>query len=132
MKNNCLISLAIVTLLLLITACSPQTSEEKVVSEDKAFPSEAADKESTASSTVENSIIINNFKFNPQELIIAAGTEVTWMQEDTASHTIVSDGLFDSEVLNKGESFSFTFTNTGEYNYNCGIHPSMTGTVIVK
>ncbi len=132
MKQNILFGLMIVVILLLIAACSPQVIPEKSAPTEKALPTETANTESTAISTGENTITINNFKFDPQELIVAVGTEVTWMQEDTASHTIVSDGLFESEVLNKGESFSFTFTNPGEYNYNCGIHPSMTGTVIVK
>ena len=79
-----------------------------------------------------NTIIIDNFAFEPDELIIDAGTEVIWKQNDDVAHTIVSEGLIKSEILNKGDEFSFTFSEKGEYGYSCGIHPSMKGKVIVR
>jgi len=70
------------------------------------------------------------------------GSMVTWRNEDTVPHTATSgivennvpkpDGAFDSEFLNKGQSFSFVFDKTGEYDYYCLIHPYMTGKVIVN
>ena len=91
----------------------------------------------TASSTVSpvsnNIITIQNFAFSPSVLEIKAGQKVTWKQNDSAPHSIVSsDNLFTSSVLDKGGEFSFTFNGVGEYGYHCGIHPSMTGKIIVK
>jgi len=31
-----------------------------------------------------------------------------------------------------GDTFSHTFTESGQYNYFCSIHPWMTGTIIVN
>lgn len=131
MKNNFLIVLAIIAVLLLITACSSQVIPEKSAPE-KTLPTESIDTESTPLPSAKDIILINNFAFEPQELGVKAGTEVTWENNQNVAHTLVSSGLFESGVLNKGETFSFTFNIIGEYDYYCGIHPSMTGTVIVK
>ena len=89
----------------------------------------------TKTSNVErgdNEIIINNFAFNPSELTVNSGTAVTWKNAHNVVHTVVSQNLFESKTLNKGDEFAFTFNTPGEYNYYCSIHPSMGGKVIVK
>ena len=76
---------------------------------------------------------ISNFSFNPAVLTIKAGTKVTWVNNDSTSHTVTSDSgnLLNSPTLATGQSFSFVFPTTGTINYHCSIHPSMKGTVIV-
>lgn len=37
-----------------------------------------------------------------------------------------------SGLLNKGDSYSLTFTKAGEYEYHCIIHPEMVGTINVR
>lgn len=79
------------------------------------------------------SVTIQNFAFSPATLTIAKGTIVTWTNQDSASHTIASDtSSFFSQSLSTGQSFSFTFSQTGTFPYHCGIHPSMTATIIVQ
>jgi plastocyanin len=39
--------------------------------------------------------------------------------------------LFDSGIVKPGSTFEFTFSNAGDYNYFCTIHPWMMGQVIV-
>ena len=41
------------------------------------------------------------------------------------------DQKFDSELYNLGESWSFTFDESGTYDYFCTIHPWMIGKVTV-
>jgi len=83
-----------------------------------------------------NTISIKNFAFDPPALTVKTGTEVTWMNNDGAPHTIVSDAgspaAFTSDPLSSGASFSFTFTRPGMYTYHCSIHPSMEGTITVQ
>lgn len=76
------------------------------------------------------SVSIKNFAFNPEILTVKAGTIVTWTNNDSAPHQIKSS-TFNSAVLNNGQNFKFTFSATGEYNYSCSIHPSMTSKIIV-
>ena len=64
-------------------------------------------------------------------LVVKAGTQVTWVNRDNTQHTTTSNsGLWDSGILNPGQSFSFTFNTPGTYSYICNVHP-MTGVVIV-
>jgi len=81
------------------------------------------------------SVNIMNFTFQPTPLPIAAGTTVTWTNQDTADHTTTSDtGVWDSGVatpLKKGDTFQFTYKEVGTFPYHCDIHPHMHGTVVV-
>lgn len=78
-----------------------------------------------------NAVNIQNFAFSPSSLIVTKGTTVTWTNNDSAPHQIKS-ATVNSEVLNKGATFSFTFNDVGTFDYICSIHPSMTGTIIVQ
>lgn len=76
----------------------------------------------------------NSYNLNPIE--IKVGDTVTWINNDSSPHTVTSssnDGsiTFDSDVLRRGETFSFTFDKEGQYPYLCTLHPSMVGTVVV-
>jgi plastocyanin len=80
----------------------------------------------------EITIEIVDFAFDPAEVEIAPGTTVTWVNNDSAPHTATSDdGVFDSGTLEPGDSFSFTFEDTGTFAYHCDIHPNMTATITV-
>jgi plastocyanin len=81
----------------------------------------------------ETFVNINNFAFIPSSLNIRKGTKVTWVNNDSVPHTITSDSgnLLQSPTLSPGQSFSFTFTTAGNYNYHCSIHTSMESAVIV-
>ena len=93
-----------------------------------------------------NSITIKLIAFRPTELEVAAGTDVTWIQDDVASHTVTSgvvetlggsatakpDGKFDSGTIKPGENFAFTFREAGDFPFFCSVHPAtMTGVVRV-
>ena len=64
--------------------------------------------------------------------LLKAGTTVTWKNEDDIPHTVVSTTkAFRSKALDTDDSFSFTFTTPGTYEYFCSLHPHMVGTVVV-
>jgi len=82
-----------------------------------------------------NSVSIAGFKFNPGTTTVKAGETVVWTQKDSAPHTVTSISgpeSFDSGTLNKGQTFSQTFTTPGTYKYQCSIHPTMRGTILVE
>jgi nitrite reductase (NO-forming) len=66
-------------------------------------------------------------------LEVAVGDTVTWTNEDAAMlHTATAvDGTFDSGFLSEGESWSYTFTEEGEFEHLCTPHPWMRAKVIV-
>jgi plastocyanin len=81
------------------------------------------------------SVKIDNFVFQPKELVIRAGTTVTWQNADDVPHTATSKDdpqTFDSGALDTDDKFSFTFNKPGKYTYYCKVHTHMTGVVIVK
>jgi predicted lipoprotein with Yx(FWY)xxD motif/plastocyanin len=77
------------------------------------------------------SVDIKNFSFG-RALTVPVGTTVVWTNQDDMAHTVTATGgAFDSGNIDKGQTFSFTFTKAGAYDYTCTIHPSMKGTVTV-
>jgi plastocyanin len=93
----------------------------------------AATANATATNPSANQVSIDNFTFSPQTLTVVVGASVTWLNRDDVPHSVVSnDKLFKSELLDTDEKYSFKFTKPGEYSYFCGIHPHMTGKIVVK
>ena len=77
---------------------------------------------------------IDNFTFSPKTLTVAPGTTVKWTNRDDIPHTVVSDdkATFKSKLLDTDDSFSFTFSKPGTYDYFCSLHPHMTAKVVVQ
>jgi len=77
---------------------------------------------------------IDNFTFNPQTVTVKAGTTVTWTNKDDIPHGIAAtnNAFKRSPALDTDDSFSFTFTTPGTYQYFCYVHPHMTGTIVVE
>lgn len=75
---------------------------------------------------------IEDFAFVPGTVTIKVGTTVTWTNKDSVGHSATSDdGIFDSGILGKGSSFSYTFTTAGTYGYHCKQHTYMEATIVV-
>tara|TARA_B100000029_G_scaffold514751_1_gene618847 strand:+ start:1173 stop:1757 length:585 start_codon:yes stop_codon:yes gene_type:complete len=79
-----------------------------------------------------------NSCYIPYEVSISTGSTVTWINIDNAAHTVTSgtpnggpDGLFDSSIIAMNSEFSYTFSESGMYDYFCIVHPWMTGIVSV-
>ncbi len=72
-----------------------------------------------------NQVLIMHYSFMPNIIAVSKGTTVTWTNLDPVIHTVESGTaeqpteLFDSGPLNQGQSFSFTFTESGVYVYHC-------------
>ncbi len=78
-------------------------------------------------------IEIKGFAFSPSTATVSAGTTVVWTNMDGAPHTASSlDGIWDSGTLGKDGSYSYSYEELGTYNYQCNIHPSMKGKVVVE
>ncbi len=77
-------------------------------------------------------VSITDFQFQPADLTIHVGDTVTWTNNGPSDHTTTSDTLvWDSGTLIPGNTFSFTFTQTGVFPYHCSIHSIMHGTITV-
>lgn len=86
-----------------------------------------------------NEVWMEGHSFTPSTLTIESGTTVTWTNQSDEVHTVTSgvdgdhDGEFDSGNLSPGEEYSYTFDETGEYDYYCIPHHEvgMTGRIVV-
>lgn len=79
-----------------------------------------------------DAVTIQNFAFAPATVTIKAGTTLTWTNRDQDPHTVSAmSGAFHSPTLNTGQSYQYTFTTPGHFDYLCTIHPFMTATVVV-
>jgi plastocyanin len=92
--------------------------------------------EQNSSSAVEGTVRIvdnaGNNSYSPNPFEAKVGETVTWVNDDSAIHTATStDGIFDSDILQRGQTFSYTFDKEGEYPYFCTLHPNMVGIVII-
>lgn len=81
-------------------------------------------------------VTIKDFVYTPAMIRVKVGDTVTWTNQDSVAHNVVSDDgspeAPDGPLLNKGESYKFKFTKAGTYTYHCSPHPQMTGTVVVE
>lgn len=70
--------------------------------------------------------------YDPGVLEVKVGDTVTWTNDDNTVHTATSvDGSFDSGFIQPGGTWSYTFTEAGEFNYFCTPHPWMRARVVV-
>ena len=71
--------------------------------------------------------------FLPSRIEIAAGTTITWTNNDPLAHTVgADDKSWDSGPIDPGKSFSHTFTQPGEYAVHCTPHPFMKAVIVVR
>ncbi len=81
-------------------------------------------------------ISIQGFRYNPPALTVHLGDTVVWENMDTAPHTVTTQSGapigFDSGTLGQGQTFSYTFNQSGTYNYHCTFHAEMNGSILVQ
>ena len=78
-------------------------------------------------------VSIANFAFAPAEITISPGESITWTNDDGAPHGLeFDDGQPGTDLLLPRASFSRRFVRPGTYDYNCSVHPYMTGRVVVR
>lgn len=74
----------------------------------------------------------------PSVIVIDPGKQVTWVNQDSAFHSVTSGfygeptELFDSGYMDPFESYTLTFDDVGTFDYFCTLHPWMKGQVIVE
>lgn len=92
-----------------------------------------SDQSAQTSAGAQVAVSITNFAYDPTPLTVNVGDTVTWTNNDSTAHTVTSsDGSIQSGTLQPGQSFSFTFTTPGTFDYHCEFHANMSGQVVVQ
>lgn len=79
---------------------------------------------------------IDNFAYSPAVLTVPVGTTVVWVNHDDVPHTVTSEGpagkrVLNSKAMDTDDTFSFRFTQAGDFPYFCAVHPHMRARVVV-
>ena len=96
-----------------------------------AYGERSAIEVSGSSVTVE----LKDIQFRPQGIRVKPGTTVTWVNNDPVIHNVrqVESVFLSPDVVQPGDTFSYTFDTPGKYRYQCTFHhPDMNGVVIVE
>jgi plastocyanin len=123
----------VATLALLTTACASS----------KATGLPAGPTEEPTTAICDGTIEMNDqLTFVPERCTVKVGTTVTWTTVGSAPHTATAEPdapvKFDSEQVDAGGDFSFTFEQAAEVPYYCKLHTSagaragMVGTIVVE
>ena len=125
------------------TAAESADTTEAAATTEGASPSSGA---STSAGTASTTTVtgppastaefeVADFAFLPEEIEITAGGEVIWINNDDFAHQIVatdSENPFPGDgTIDTDETYAVTFAEPGKYDYFCGIHNSMTGSIAV-
>ena len=75
-----------------------------------------------------------NYSPSAITLVIGVNNTVTFVNQDSATHTVTSDtsSVFDSMDIAAGASWTHTFSTVGTFTFHCKYHSYMTGTITVK
>lgn len=78
----------------------------------------------------EYTVDIQGLSFNPEEITVAVGDTITWVNRDSDHHDL-QGGPIDSPELAEGDRYTAQFTEAQDVIYHCNIHTYMQGTVHV-
>jgi plastocyanin len=76
----------------------------------------------------------DNYTFTPSAVTITSGQSVCWQNTGHLNHTVIdAGGRFAAANLPAGQTFVFTFGGPQPLaGFRCGIHSTMTGTIVVN
>ena len=77
---------------------------------------------------------IRDFAFNPNAIEVAAGSTITWTNQDAVPHTAtgVDRAVLQSGTIQPGASFTQEFDTPGTFDFFCEFHGNMKGQIVVK
>lgn len=133
--------------ILVLAACtgdgSGATAESSASAEESAQASTAESMEASADATEGGgdgqTVNLTGFAFDPGEITVSVGDTVTFVNEDSAPHTVTegtdgnaADGASFDEQVAAGESVDITFDEAGDVDVTCLFHSQMNMVVHVE
>ena len=152
MKQTIVVLLMVAALL--VVGCASEQSAMEDTDREEPGAREPAPEEPSEPVVTGDNVEITAEGFSPETLTISVGDTVTWMNNDKRQHWPASadhpthavypgssitkcssapDEIFDScRPIKTGDSWSFTFTEAGEWSYHDHLRPKMLGTIVVR
>jgi len=76
---------------------------------------EPSDEQATEPAAQEASMVLYQYKFNPNTLSVAPGTVVVFENKDPERHNVTIPALNVDETIEPGQTWTYTFDTTGEF-----------------
>ncbi len=85
-------------------------------------------------SILQGASVQGNPAYDPETAQASIDQTVAWKNDDSSPHTATSGKLFDSGIINPGDSYTIAAKKigAGEHDYSCTIHPYMKGKIVIK
>lgn len=81
-------------------------------------------------------IHIQNSSFVPAVTTVLPGTGITWINDDTITHSVKAtgahEGMFNSGDIAPGARWGFDFVDVGSYGYSDPNFPQVNGTIVIQ
>jgi len=135
------------TLILVLAACtgtgSGSTAESSASAAESMEASSAESMEASAEASEGGgegqTVTLTGFAFDTDEITVSVGDTVTFVNEDSAPHTVTegtngnaADGASFDEQIAAGESVEITFDEAGDIDVTCLFHSQMNMVVHVE
>ena len=123
--------LAMVGLTVGLTACSKkQTKDDEEPTAEKTQQEESADEKEKKKM---KSVVLYEYRFNPNSLTVKKGTTVEFMNKDKEQHNVKIAALDIDKNIKSGGTFKHTFKTTGEFAVENRLsEKTMKMTIVVK
>jgi plastocyanin len=78
--------------------------------------------------------------FEPATLVVKRGTRIAWINTDSKLHQVVSNPYpkggdlpdLKSEILNDGQTYTYTANKFGSFGYHDQMRPTFNGTITIQ
>lgn len=118
----------------LVSGCS-DNKEDAPVNEEENITKDVTAGSTTTGSGQDYAVRMEYYgAMKPDEIEINAGDTIAWRNyKPQGTYTLVSNqGLFEDQVMDSNDAYSYTFTQSGTYNFSVADYPDMTLTVTVR
>ena len=76
-------------------------------------------------------VVISDYRLNPQVVSVKPGETITWKNLDKDAHSLLFNNT-ESDLLEKGETYSIIAPQSGTFEYSSGNHPFIKGKIVVQ
>lgn len=110
---------------------------------DPATPAQAPPAQTSGATSEENTggtsatepaaVAMQSSKFDPEEISVSVGQQITWTNKDGYAHNVTSTSgeKIDSGNIDGGATFDFTPKRAGTIAYTCTLHANQNGKITV-
>ena len=96
------------------------------------FSCHSSDQQNAQSSHRTDTVVIQQMQFIPASITVKKGDSILWINKDMVDHTVKeekSNGFY-SDTIHVGKTWTMVATDSADY--DCSIHPTMKGRIVIK